>query len=193
MKEDITAKLSRALAADIKTENQVVYILVEARKLLEQQDALKNFRTLKLCCDWAVHPKLDQGGARDVLKVFDDYEIEFLKTGISTADYAPLRDFAMLTSFRAELAGALAPFGVDVQCLSSRAYWQSFIRQYVSVIQDCPLQAREGATKHVTHVTGVAWPDDQAGAVFPGKFVLQWNWKLKSGRERETRETCALF
>jgi hypothetical protein len=128
-----------------------------------------------------------------VLKVFDDYEIEFLKSGISPAEYAPLKDFAMLTSFRAELAGALAPHGVDVQRLSSNDYWQSFIRQYISVIQDCPLEARAGATKHVTHVTGLAWPEDQANVVFPGKLVIQWNWQLKSGRERETRETCALF
>jgi len=193
MKEDITAKLSRALAAEIRAESQVVYILVEARKLLEQQDTLEGFPALKLCCDWTVHPKLRGPGAQGVLKVFDDYEIEFLKSGISTAEYAPLRDFAMLTSFRAELAGALAPHGVDVQRLSSNDYWQSFIRQYTSVIQDCPLEAWEGKTEHVTHVSGLAWPEDQAMAVFPGKLVIQWNWRLKSGRERETRETCALF
>jgi hypothetical protein len=193
MKEDIIAKLSRALGADIRTESQVVYVLVEARKLLEQQDTLEDFPALKLCCDWAVHPRLRGLGAQGVLKVFDDYEIEFLKSNISTADYAPLKDFAMLTSFRAELAGALAPHGVDVHSLSSKDYWQSFIRQYVSVIQDCPLEARAGATKHVTHVTGLAWPEDQANAVFPGKLVIQWNWRLKSGRERETKETCALF
>lgn len=193
MKEDLTAKLSRELAADIRTERQVVYILVETRKLLEQQDTLEDFPTLKLCCDWAVHPKLRGPGAQDVLKVFDDYEIEFLKSGIAPAGFKPLRDFAMLTSFRAELAGALAPHGVDVQRLTSDEYWQSFIRQYTSVIQDCPLEAWEGRTAHVTHVSGLAWPEDQAHAVFPGKLVIQWNWRLRSGRERETRETCALF
>ena len=193
MKEHITSKLSRALAADIRAESLVVYILVEARKLLEQQDTLEDFPALKLCCDWAVHPKLRGPGAQGVLKVFDAYEIEYLKSGISTAEFKPLRDFAMLTSFRTELGGALAPHGVDVQRLDSNDYWQSFIRQYTSVIRDCPLEAWEGKTEHVTHVTGLAWPEDQATALFPGKLVIQWNWRLKSGGGRETRETCALF
>ena len=58
MKAHIAAKLSRELEDEIVSERQVVYILVETRKLLEQQATLGHYRNLKLCADWAVHPRL---------------------------------------------------------------------------------------------------------------------------------------
>jgi hypothetical protein len=56
-KDAITGKLNRAFNAELASEAQVVYILVEARKLLEREQTLENFRSVKLCCDWAVHRK----------------------------------------------------------------------------------------------------------------------------------------
>ena len=40
MKEDIASKLNRELGREIESEMQIVYILVEARKLFEQQKTL---------------------------------------------------------------------------------------------------------------------------------------------------------
>lgn len=48
MRGDIVEKLNRELNEPIREERQVVYILVEARKLLEQQGTLENFRGFKL-------------------------------------------------------------------------------------------------------------------------------------------------
>ena len=192
MKNEIVAKLNEELRLEITSERQVVYILVEVRKMLEQQDTLDGFPALKLCCDWVVHPKLCGQGAQDVLKRFDNYESEYLNTGLSPANFEPIHGFATHRLFRTELVASLAPHGVDAQVLSSDAYWQAFIRQYMSVIRDCPLEARDGKTQHVAQVSGIAWPEDQM-AIFPGKFVIQWNWKLKDGRERQTKETCALI
>jgi hypothetical protein len=191
MKDAIAAKLSRAFNAEIGSEGQVVYILVEARKLLEQQGRLKDFPAVKLCCDWAVHPKLRGLGAQDVLKCFDDYEIEYVNTkaGITPADFKPLHGFVTHSAFRDEFIRSLSPLGVNVRRLRSDDYWRSFVRLYTAVIQDCPLEAREGNTKYVTRVAGLAWPDNQT--IFPGKVVIQWTWWLKDGRERETKETCA--
>lgn len=76
--------------------------------------------------------------------------------------------------------------------LESEAFWQSFIQHYTAVIQDCPLEATEDKTRLVSHVTGMAWPKAQADALFPGKRVIQWNWKLKSGAVRE-KVVCALI
>jgi hypothetical protein len=73
MKKDIACKLSRELKDEIVSERQVVYILVETRKLLEQQGRLDDFRTLTLCCNWTVHPKLDRKDSQEVLKYFDGY------------------------------------------------------------------------------------------------------------------------
>lgn len=192
-KPAIVDKLNREFDANPASEAQVVYILVETRKLLEQQKTLKTFPAVKLCCDWAVHPKLTRSGAQDVLKLFDDFEVEYVKEkgAIAPADFKPLHGFVDLSNFRRELIDSLAPHGVDVRRLTLDDYWRSFVQLYSGVIQDCPLEAGEGRMTHVTRVAGHAWPDGQT--IFSGKVVVQWTWWLKDGRERETKETCALI
>jgi hypothetical protein len=95
VKPDIIEKLNRELEQDIVSERQVVYILVEARKLLEQQGTLHNFRALKLCIDWAVHPKLRGPDAQGVLRQFDAYDAEYQKSGVTMAEFKlePLHEF----------------------------------------------------------------------------------------------------
>ena len=182
MKQDITAKLNLELDREILSESQVVYILVEARKLLEQQNTLGNFRAFKLCCDWAVHPKLRGPDAQIVLKHFDAYETEYQNSGITMAEFRlePLHGFMSYTRFRAEFIEALSPYHIKVDRLASDAFWRSFIQHYTSVIQDCPLEAVNNNTQLVSHVSGLPWPKEMADAMYPGKRVIQWNWTLKN-------------
>ena len=154
MQHDIITKLGIELDQEIVSERQVVYILVEARKLLEQQKTLDQFRAFKLCSDWAVHPKLRGPDAQMILKQFDDYETEHQKSGVAVAEFQlkPLHDFMTYARFRAEFVEALSPHGVEVGPLLSDAFWQPFIQHYTSVIQDCPLEAIDNNTQLVSHV-----------------------------------------
>jgi hypothetical protein len=193
MKNDIVAKLNRELDEEIVTDRQVVYILVEARKLLEQQQTLDSFRAFKLCGDWAVHPKLRGPDSQLVLGYFDAYESEFQNSGATMAEFqlAPLHDFVSHRRFRADFIEALAPHGVNVDRLASDTFWRAFIQHYSSVIQDCPLEAIDNNTQLVSHVSGSAWPREMADAIHPGKRVIQWNWTLKNRIER--KHVCALI
>ena len=192
MKHDITDKLNIELDQEITSERQVVYILVEARKLLEQQNTLGQFRAFKLCSDWAVHPKLQGPDAQMILRHFDAYETEHQNSGTTVAEFQlkPLHDFMTYTTFRAEFIEALSPHGVEVGRLASDAFWQHFIQHYTSVIQDCPLEAIGNNTQLVSHVWGLAWPAAKANAIYPGKRVIQWNWMLKNTSQRKL--VCAL-
>jgi hypothetical protein len=87
MKPDIISKLNIELDHEIVSERQVVYVLVEARKLLEQQDTLKKFRAFKLCSDWAVHPKLTGTDSQMILRHFDAYETEHQNSGVAVAEF----------------------------------------------------------------------------------------------------------
>ena len=187
MKPDIITKLEAEFDSEICSERQVVYILVETRKLLEQQGTLGNFRTLKLFSDWAVHPKLDRSDAQVVLKQFDAFEIEYQKRGVTMAEFQSqaLRDFLSHGIFRAELITALSQEGANVNRLKSDAFWQPFIQNYSAVIQDCPLEAKANNTQLVSCVTCLAWPKEKADAIFPGNRVVQWNWTLKTGTARK--------
>jgi hypothetical protein len=192
MKLDIISKLNIELDHEIVSERQVVYVLVEARKLLEQQDTLRKFRAFKLCSDWAVHPKLTGTDSQMILRHFDAYETEHQNSGVTVAEFRlePLHDFMTYKRFRAEFIEALSPHGVEVGRLSSNAFWQSFIQHYTSVIQDCPLEAIGNNTQLVSHVSGLAWPKETADAIYPGKRVIQWNWTLKNSTQRKL--VCAL-
>ncbi len=124
MKDDIVAKLNRELDEEIVSERQVVYILVEARKLLEQQRTLDSFRAFKLCGDWAVHPKLRGPDSQLVLKYFDAYEAEYQNSGVTMAEFQlePLHDFVSYRRFRVEFMQALAPYDVNVDRLASDTF-----------------------------------------------------------------------
>lgn len=176
MTTDIAEKINGELAQDIVSERQVVYILVETRKLLEQEKVLEKFDALKLRADWAVHSKLRGPQAQEILKYFDAYEREHRKTGITVAEYdfEPLHEFMAHTMFQAELVESLSPYGVNVDRFAEDVFWQSFIQDYTSVIQDCPLEVVDyKKTEFVTHVSGLAWSKEMAESMYPGKRVIQ--------------------
>ncbi len=193
MRRDIVEKLNRELTRPIRSELQVIYILVEARKLLEQQGTLETFRGFKLCGDWAVHPKLRGPDAQQILMFFNTYEAEYTKTGVTMAEFQtqPLQDFLSLKSFREEIMASLRPHGVEVDRIASDEFWKPFVQCYMSVIQDCPLEAWEQNAAYVSHVSAQAWPEDMADGIFPGKRVVQWNWTLTNTQERKL--VCALI
>src|ERR1700674_2787350 len=72
MQSAIIAKLERELAEPISTERQVVYILVEIRKLLELTGSQAKYDALWFHASWAFHPKMNRGVAAKLLEYFDE-------------------------------------------------------------------------------------------------------------------------
>jgi hypothetical protein len=185
MKPDIIAKLNTELRCSITSERQVVYILVEARKLMELTKVKKDFPTLTFCCDWAVHPSLKGEFAQQIITYFDEYEEIFQKKGLMPKDY----DFSNLFSvtkhvdFREQLIKLLTANDVECAQLTDNGRWAEFIELYSNVIQDCPLKARADAAriKYVSEVTVSAFPPDSFYRRIAGVVALKWEWKDKQG------------
>lgn len=74
MKPDIIAKLAKELKEPISSEPQVVYLMVELRKLIELNGDGANYPALKFHCDWIVHPILQGQAAQEVVRLFDHYQ-----------------------------------------------------------------------------------------------------------------------
>lgn len=74
MVKDIKRKLAQAVGMKIGSEEQVVYILVEVRKILDTDPPPGDYYALKFYCDWAVHTILDQKGAQTIVRRFDAYQ-----------------------------------------------------------------------------------------------------------------------
>src|ERR1051326_1180777 len=77
----IIAKLKTLLAKGITSEAEALYLIVEIRKLLEQQQAKKQYEYLTFHCDWALHAALEGTTAQKILKQFEAAALH-LKTGI---------------------------------------------------------------------------------------------------------------
>jgi len=69
-KSVILEKLRRELQVGITSESQVVYILVEIRKAIEQAGEQMKYCALDFYCSWALHTKMDRAGAVKILKRF---------------------------------------------------------------------------------------------------------------------------
>lgn len=73
MTPDIVAKLNRALSVPMTREEQVVYILVGTRKLLERSGRRNTWPTpVAFLCDWVFHIELDRSlWANELIKRAD--------------------------------------------------------------------------------------------------------------------------
>jgi hypothetical protein len=138
----IIAKLDVLLAKGITNEAEALYLIVEVRKLLEQQQAKRQFEYLTFHCDWAVHATLKGTTAQRILKLFDEANLH-LKSGIKLENLpSQLREevegISMMQYFEAELNGFLAANGLSLIKSRSEA-WTHFLHLYARIVEDCPL------------------------------------------------------
>lgn len=118
MEDAIREKLFKLLSRGIKEESDVVYMLVEIRKLYERRNA-KLPPYLALFCDWAVHAKLERPKWATLATTLKDRLI-------------PSEEF------RNGLASALK--AVD---LPEPDNWPTVLQKLAAVLEDCPLEFRE--------------------------------------------------
>ena len=98
----IVAKLKVLLAKGITSEADALYLMVEVRKLLEQQQAKKQYEYLTFHCDWALHAMLEGTTSQKILKLFDAANIH-LKTGVELARFARLTQNGNRPHFQDEI------------------------------------------------------------------------------------------
>lgn len=189
MHRDIVAKLTEECRRPIRSERQVVYILVELRKLLELKGTLDSYETLKLCCDWAVHPKLDRNDAQKIVKLFDAYEAKYRRehVGVQQAEMPELSDFLEHNKFRRQIVEACDANQIPPTAVLSDDWWRSFLIQYTEVIKDCPIEAKANNTEYVVRVTAQAVTQELTAAIMPSReYGILWNWYLK-GEDRSNQ------
>jgi hypothetical protein len=139
MLPDILSKLQLELTQDVTSERQVVYILVQIRKLIDSDSRAKDLEALRLHCDWVVHPKLDRKGAKELLGRLNDRYTTVLKAN-PNADLQELGKRLGLRAFQAEFHDFLKRYCLDGSYCDAH-WWFAFLYHYSRVIQDCPLES----------------------------------------------------
>jgi len=187
MKPDIIKKIEAELQKPIALESQVVYLLVQLRKLIDLGNDRDDYKVLYFHCDWALHPVLDRKAANAIVKLFDHWQalIEAMSSAVDGQQLPPelvsqdgLSETLRLSNFRSELGEYLKAQGLDSGLADDNNQWTNFLKYYAGVIADCPLKCINRGLQYVNEVVlriVKVLPEPHAG--FGGKqLVVEWSW-----------------
>jgi hypothetical protein len=148
---DLIHKLTRALKKPVQTECEVVYVMVEIRKLMDRGEGERRktvpeadrrrlrpeFPVLKLFCDWAVHINIEWNREAEPLMREFDGAVESVKAG----NGIPLAflEFLSLSHLREEFARFLKVNGLPIRLVEDAHSWDRFLDLYSAVVSDCPI------------------------------------------------------
>lgn len=177
----IVAKIRRELAQPIVSESQVVYLLVEIRKVIDCEPNPQQWKALKLYCDWTVHAELTfENRIRPFLQKIETF-VEGLwdpaSAGISPSVHKAIKEIVYLDEFRKELLSFLKQHHLPQDVASDERNWRIFLKQYAQVIQDGSMAYSGNCLREITRLTFTAIPQPHDDAM---PFVIKWTIETKT-------------
>lgn len=177
----IKEKLRRAFAAVLDTEMQVVYVLVEIRKYLEQNAELrKKHPALNFYCCWAVHSEAAGHGADRILERFDRLR-PLMNSGLTAEQRAEIFRTLTLGKLKEELIDFLDALGIESSIKTSRADWLKFLKAYGAITEDCPFVLSSNSTVKLRYIDNVRVETVRLPSDAPPEIIFATVWILKKG------------
>jgi len=176
MKDEIVSKIQRVLDRRITNEMQVVYLLVEMRKLTECE-AYRD-PVLKMFCNWIVHPGLEKRaeGSTLILREFDDLMTRLFERKESLPQF----EHTSFGAFREALGRFFESFGLTAKFIKDLDQWKRFFGLYSSIVADCPI-VFTASTTQLKYINRVELRGVGHGVVTKRWPVLQWRLTLNDG------------
>lgn len=137
MREQIVEKLNTFLSKYQMTEEfEVVYLLVELRKLLDRErdsGRINLFPLVRFHADWAVHTQKDKitPGIREIMTKIEDSVDVYPKGG--------KMEFLLLPEFRAGLKSLLEEYELPHHFCDDDGGWARFMLALTKVLADQPI------------------------------------------------------
>jgi len=140
MKLEIVDKLDKFLLkhSPFSEECEVVYLLVEIRKILEH-DQDSNFKVLKFFCDWSVHTQKDRqmAGIIDIASKIDQLVSTVDK--ITTEQHEQILKFFEMSELRDELSKFFTMHSLPLALCEGDSNWSSFVDVLTQVLSNQPI------------------------------------------------------
>jgi len=185
----IITKLQNEIAAALEKEAQVVYVLAEIRKIIEQEGTEANYKYLVFHCNWALHSKMDRAMAQEVLAHFDEAHA-ILGSGVELDDLPAdlqreIEVISGMTKFKEELSVFLQSHQITDLTTNRPNSWPHFLHLYAGIIEDCPLVIKENNS--VSNVTKVTVHLEKARQQVSGQNYYKISWEVtdRSGTSGE--------
>jgi len=138
MKEQIVEKLKNFLSErpSITEEFEVVYIMVELRKLLDRErerSASNSYSLVRFHADWALHTRKDHitPAMRKIMNNIDKAINIYPKNGNI--------DFLLMPEFRKELTKLLEEHDLPNEFCKNDAKWMNFVVALTQILADQPI------------------------------------------------------
>jgi hypothetical protein len=195
-RNSIIRKLQQELAQAITTERQVVYILAEIRKAIEQAGELKNYYALDFHCSFALHTKMDHVGAQRILQRFDQaHALLVNKQPLPRELREKIQETIKLDRFRSELKRFLTENNLPTRLFTEPDAWPKFILHYGNVIDECALAIKGDGAKlqSIDRVTvRVQTAARSLDTPFASELLFRLRW-ISHGRDGTSGEHYVIF
>jgi hypothetical protein len=190
---EVARKLSLELQkGEAFTEPRVVYVLVQARKLLEMMND-SDFETLKFYCDWVLHVKLNRKGASNVIKLFESLQKAADDGNAELYESRSMWLFGQVLSadtFRNQLIDVLSRNEIPPELFTDNANWYEFLHHYGAIINSVPLELNVKSATQITRV--IVTRQEDPGLPVPGNrkflFALLWSPFKSDGSPTNTHK-----
>lgn len=156
MKDELLRKIQHVLDRRITNEKQVVYLMVELRKLMDREKYKDP--VLRTFGNWVVHTSLSypKEGSTFLLNEFDHLITELFEHENKSNQLGHIS----LTEFRVALHRCFQRFGLLGEFVKNGADWKKFVQLYSSIVSECPIvfTASKNNLKYIKQVelTGVS-------------------------------------
>ncbi|MCC6497100.1 MAG: hypothetical protein IT193_12685 [Propionibacteriaceae bacterium] len=185
MRDAILTKLDEHLANGISCEADVVYLLVEIGKYLEQRHDERGafpewvqYPFIRFCRNWAAHSFIDRTGSADPLPgALEAAAAEWLERGAERLATRSVEVAITWERLRTELRTFLAQHALDRELSDGEASWRAFVCLLLGVLADTPLVFRgfkllQLFSFHQRAPTEVMWHLWAAGRQLEGRVPL---------------------
>ena len=174
MKDELIRKIQHVLDRPIISEMQVVYLLVELRKLMDR-DGYKD-PILRTFSNWVVHTSLENraDGSTLILSEFDNVMAEIHER----KRRPPYPEHISFGTFRQALGRCFRLFGLSSKFFigfKGLAHWRKVGTLYCLIVSECPIVCTASKTK-LKYIKKV-----ELQSVGPGRLAKKWavlKWRL---------------
>lgn len=143
--DEIVEKLNKFLIDHdpIVEECQIVYLMVEVRKVIDHEKSNKTYPLLKFYSDWTVHTEKDQitPEIKQMMEVmYKTAESEIKNPALRKAG-SPIMQFAYMEGLGQEMKAFLENHDIDSTLATKEDKWLEFIKLLVKVLENQPIIA----------------------------------------------------
>ncbi len=139
----IVMKLTHFLQNTVQMgrEPDVVYFMVELRKIIDSESLAKDFPAAKFYADWTVHSRKDRitPEMRDVLLEIYEYAKSVIENPAAASPDSPVNHFLYMNTLREEVRRLLGIYGINAELTEEDENWKIFVVTLVKVLEEQPI------------------------------------------------------